>query len=183
MDKGLIPRRYAKALYQVGEERKANDSLYGIMQTLAASFAAQPTLAATVANPFVSENDKMSLLNTAAGPEASANTTFEDFLRLLAQNGRLDMTWDIARAFIDTYRTAHNIYRVAIVSAAPLGEPEKKRLQDIIARHIGKGTMEYDFSVDPSLIGGFTVTVNSERLDASVANRLKQLRLQLVDKA
>jgi len=41
--------------------------------------------------------------------------------------------------------------------------------------------MEYEYSVYPSLIGGFTVTVNSERLDASVSNQLKRLRLSLVN--
>lgn len=48
MDKGLI-RRYAKALYEVGDERHANDSLYAIMQTLASAFASQPLLAKTLA--------------------------------------------------------------------------------------------------------------------------------------
>ena len=34
--------------------------------------------------------------------------------------------------------------------------------------------------VDPALIGGFTVTLGSERLDASVRNDLKQLQLKLL---
>ena len=182
MNKGLIPRRYAKALYEVGEERKANDTIYGLMQNLCAAFAAEPKLATTIANPFVSEADKTTLLTNAAGDTgATSDATFQDFLKLLAQNGRLDMAWDIARAFIDLYRTRHSIYRVKIVSAAPMGEAGRKRLEDVISHHIGKGTMEYDYTVDPSLIGGFTVEVNSERLDASVASKLKQLRLQLVD--
>ncbi|MDE6197752.1 MAG: ATP synthase F1 subunit delta [Muribaculaceae bacterium] len=182
MDKGLIPRRYAKALYEVGEQRNVNDSLYDTMQKLAAAFAANNSLAPTMANPFVPVADKVSLLETAAGfGKNGADATFADFTKLLADNRRLDIARDIALAFIDLYRTRHNIYKVAVASAAPLGDAEKKRLQDIIAAHIGKGTMEYDYTVDPSLIGGFTVTVNSERLDASVANRLKQIRLQLVD--
>lgn len=40
--------------------------------------------------------------------------------------------------------------------------------------------MEYHHRVDPSLIGGFTVTINNEKLDASVADELKQLRLKLL---
>ena len=67
MDKGLIPRRYAKALYEVGAERQDNDRLYALMQTLASVFASQPLLAKTLANPFVSDDEKMSLLTKAAG--------------------------------------------------------------------------------------------------------------------
>ncbi len=40
--------------------------------------------------------------------------------------------------------------------------------------------MEYDFKIDPELIGGFTVNIGSERLDASIKNELKQLRLKLL---
>ena len=180
MDKGLIPRRYAKALFEVGAERDDNKQLYGLMLALTDSFDHNHDLAETMANPFVSESDKTALLMTAAGADdAGSNVTYADFVKLLARNGRLDLARDIARAFVDLYRSANNIFKVKIVSAAPMGDAERKRLEDIIARHIGKGTMEYDFDVDPSLIGGFTVTVNSERLDASVANRLKQLKLQL----
>lgn len=180
MDKGLIPRRYAKALYEVAADRKDDAAVYGLMQTLAATFAAEPALATTVANPFVSEADKIALLTNAAGAGASTDTTYRDFLKLLADNRRLDLAWDIARAYVDLYRSARNIYRVVVESAAPLSDKEKARLEAVVAKHVGKGSMEYDYRINPALIGGFTVTVNSERLDASVANQLKQLRLQLL---
>ena len=126
-------------------------------------------------------SDKTSLLVSAAcGDSAAAGITFADFLKLLVENGRLDIAWDIARAFIDLYRERHSIYRVVITSAATLGNEERRRLEALVAGHIGQGTIEYDYKVDPSLIGGFTVAVNSQLLDASVASRLQQLRQHLV---
>lgn len=181
MDKGLIPRRYAKALFEVAAERRDDVAVYSLMQSLAASFAAEPALATTVANPFVTVDDKIALLTQAAGGKlGAADATYQDFLKLLGTNRRLDMAWDIARAYIDLYRSANSIYRVVVESAAPLSDKDRKRLEAIIAAHVGKGSMEYDYRINPALIGGFTVTVNSERLDASVANQLKQLRLQLI---
>lgn len=180
MDKGLIPRRYAKALFEVGAERGDNNALYALMQTLAASFAAEPKLASTVANPFVSDADKEALLTEASGASASANPTFGDFLKLLRQNKRLDLAREIALAYVDIYRAANSIYRVQVQSAAPMPDDERRRLEAVVEKHIGKGSFEFDYSVNPALIGGFTVTVNSERLDASVATRLKQLRLHLL---
>lgn len=190
MDKGLIPRRYAKALYEVALERHDADKLYHIMLRLADAFANADSMAQTLANPYVSDADKISILTAAAGAPAGAedgnttetgdaDTTYADFLKLLAQNKRLDMARDIALAYIAIYRRANAIYKVSVVSAAPLGDAEKARLEAVIAKHVGKGTMEYDFSVDPALIGGFTVTINSERLDASVASQLKELKLAM----
>ena len=182
MDQGLIPRRYAKALYEIGEERHDNDVLYILMERLCTTFADTPGLGATVSNPFVSNADKTSLLTKAVygASEQTPDRTYEDFLRLLEKYDRLSMVREIALAFVNLYRTKRSIYRVKICSAAPLDNAARKRLEAIVARHIGNGTMEYEYSVDPSLIGGFTLTVNSERLDASVSNELKQLRLSLI---
>jgi len=183
MDQGLIPRRYAKALYEVGEERAANDTLYAIMGSLAKAFAGTPGLAATIANPFADKDDKTALLITAAyGAETdNVDPVFNDFLKLLNRNGRTDMACEIARAFVALYRREHAIYLVEIVSAAQMGDNERQRLQEIIRNHIGRGSFEFSYSVNPALIGGFTVTVNSERLDASVSSRLKELKLKLID--
>lgn len=185
MDKGLIPRRYAKALFEVGAERGDNARFYLMMQALAEAFTTMPQLAHTVANPFVGNDDKSKLLMQAvsdgdAAPE-SAVKTYADFLRLLEKNGRIDMIREIALAFIDLYRQKNHIYRVQITSAAPLSNQAKERLQNIIQAHIGEGTMEYRYDVDPALIGGFTVQVDSQKLDASVSNQLKQLRRSLID--
>lgn len=183
MDQGLIPRRYAKALYEVGYERNDIDALYAAMGRLANAFADTPGLAGTVANPFVAKGDKARLLTTAAygADSPDIDPVFNDFIKLLERNERLDLARDIALAFISLYREKHSIYRVDIVSAAKLADNERSRLESIIENHIGKGKFEYDYRVDPSLIGGFTVTVNSERLDASVRTQLKNLRLKLID--
>ena len=182
MDQGLIPRRYAKALYAVGVERSDTANLYQLMRALGKAFADTPGLAATVANPFVSDADKSSLLIKAVGGnDGKPDATYVDFLKLLEKNKRTALARDIARAYVDLYRQQNAIYRVDICSAAPMGERERARLEQIIAKHVGEGTIEYNYTTDPSLIGGFTVTVNSERLDASVSSQLKQLRLKLVN--
>jgi F-type H+-transporting ATPase subunit delta len=57
---------------------------------------------------------------------------------------------------------------------------EDARLKKLISSHLGGGSMEYVSKIDPSLIGGFSVNIGSEKLDASVKNELKQLQLRLL---
>ena len=182
MNEGLIPRRYAKALYKVALERGDGKQLFATMETLCGSFAQNPSLQQTVANPFVDDEKKKSLLFTAAGADAWKNPTFADFIKLLASNRRLPIARDTALAFMDIYRQANNIYPVKIVSAEPLPAEEKARLCSLIEKHLNGGTADYSFAVDTALIGGFTVSIGSQRLDASVENELKQLRLRLLSK-
>ena len=67
-----------------------------------------------------------------------------------------------------------------MTSAAPLSDEARKRLEAIIDKETGGGTYVYNFTVDPAIIGGFTVTVNNRRLDASVASQLEALRHVLI---
>lgn len=179
MNQGLIPRRYAKALYKVSLDRGDRDELYGLMKKLVDSFSAEPSLRDTTVNPFVSDDDKCRLLMTAAGSD-KRDRTYGDFLKLLSQNHRLDLMSAIAREYLGLYRRECGIRKVEVVSAVRLDDDEETRLKRLIESHLDGATMEFSSRVDPSLIGGFTVTVDNERLDASVSNELKQLRLNLL---
>lgn len=181
MEQGLIPRRYAKALLEVARQRGCSDEIYKLMLRINNAFAATEGLSQTVANPFVSDADKTALLTTAAGEGAAECPTFTDFLKLLEQNRRTSLTRSVALAYIALYREENHIYHVEIVSAATMGDDERARLQKLVENHIGNGSFDFSYSVDPALIGGFTVTVNSERLDASVRSKLEHMRLMLVD--
>ena len=179
MDQGLIPRRYAKALHKFAIEKGEDKRLYELTGNLAKAFMAQPRLQEAVINPFVTAADKTELLTTAAGAGKDDNV-FADFLKLLEQNNRIGHVRDIAIAYRDIYREANHIYRVTVTSAQPLAQAEEQRLKDLVMKHLDGGSMEYVAQTDPELIGGFTVAINNERLDASVANELKQLRLKLI---
>lgn len=179
MNEGLIPRRYAKALLEFAKERNSDQRLYGLMDNLTHSFAANPDLEVIMANPFVAPDRKEQLLMTAAGA-GSDDVAYADFLKLLRGNKRLPMARSIAIAYGEGYRKEHNIYRVEVTAAAPMAPADEERLKKFISSHLDGGTMEYSFKVKPELIGGFTVSVGSEKLDASVQNDLKQLQLKLL---
>lgn len=180
MDQGLIPKRYAKAIYEVAQANSSAQKLYQQMQALAAAFAAEPKLSETMNNPFVADSDKAALVRTAAGAKAG-DKDFDAIIRLLTTNHRIGMVRDIATAYLKIYRKANKIYIVEVEAAAPMASAEEQRLKDLIQQHLGKdATMEYQFHVDPELIGGFVVKIDNERLDASVKNELKQLRLKLL---
>ncbi|MCH5219564.1 MAG: ATP synthase F1 subunit delta [Muribaculaceae bacterium] len=179
MDKGLLPRRYAKALYKFATEKKQSETVYKAMRNILAAFETNRELRVTISNPFVSEHDKASLIDSAAGMQ---NSVLEDFVKLLAQNNRLDIMREAALAYTTLYRQENNIHLVHITSAAPLSDADKKRLTDMIEKHIDGATAEFSFEVNPDLIGGFVVKLDNESLDASVRNQLDQLRQSLITK-
>lgn len=179
MDQGLIPRRYAKALYKFALERQQDRKMYDLMNTLASSFEREESLQAAVCNPFVADADKVELLRVAAGADRS-DSCFNDFMKLLVENRRIAFARGIALAYIVLYREANNIYKVEVVTAADMGSAEADRLKTLVSKHLKGASMEYSQRVDPDLIGGFVINIDNEQLDASISNELKQLRLKLL---
>lgn len=177
MDKGLLPRRYAKALYKYALEKNATESLYTAMLNVELAFENNPSLQTTIANPFVAVQQKRQLLTTAAQTDSAV---FDDFISLLAKNNRIDIFRQIALAYTELYRKENNIYLVNITSASKLSDTDKERLTSMIEKHIGNAKAQYTFDVNPDIIGGFIVRIDNELLDASVQNELKQLRKALI---
>ncbi|MDE5828749.1 MAG: F0F1 ATP synthase subunit delta [Duncaniella sp.] len=185
MNEGLIPGRYAKALLESAAEVNAEQGIYDVMRQLSQSFAGEPSLVKVLENPFVDSADKIKLVETAAGISPDDKATyplFSRFLGLLVSNNRISMTRNIALAYMELYRKAHNICKVSVTSASPMTPADEDRLKSLIERHLNGAQMEYTSDVDPDLIGGFVVKINNEILDASVANELKHLRLNLLSK-
>lgn len=181
MDQGLIPRRYAKALFMLAEERGADKAVYDAMLRLSAAFAAEPDLQKAMANPHVAAADKQKLVAAAAEPDSKAAPLVADMAELMERNRRMDYVRGVALAYVAIYRNARKIYRVDITSAAPLQSAELERIHTLVKKHLpADATAEFNEAVNPDLIGGFTVSIDNELLDASVANDLKQLRLKLL---
>lgn len=180
MDQGLLPRRYAKALYKYAAEKNATADVYSGMQRISAAFSSMPGLQKALANPFVSDADKQKLAATAYGTQIPAAGLLADFISLLIRNHRIDILRETAIAYENLYRNENNIYSVHIESAAPLSDRDRDRITSLVERHLHGATAEYSFTVEPDLIGGFVVNIENERLDASVRNELEQLRQHLV---
>ena len=181
MDQGLIPRRYAKALLMFANEHGSAAAVYDAARRLCQAFKDEPSLQRTLSNPYVSVADKEKLVKEAAAPKGQAEKDLDDFIKLLEKNHRTDFLHHCALEYIALYRRENKIYSVTITSAAPMEPSELKRIHQIVEKHLPEGaTAEFREELNPELIGGFTVAIDNDLLDASVATELKQLRLKLL---
>ena len=68
---------------------------------------------------------------------------------------------------------------MTVTSAVELDDAVVERIGDEIGRQTGR-KVELTREVDPSIVGGFVVRVGNAILDASIKNRLDNLRKQIV---
>ena len=159
MNDGLIPNRYAKALFKLAQEKGDTAAVYKQMKQLDIAYSAEAGLKKAVNNPFLPVADKLALLCAASG--AGQDATVAKFMELVIKNNRIDFMRPIALAFMKQYRELNGIAKVEVVTATQLGDDEINEIIDVVKSQLGGKTIELTKSVDPDLIGGFTVDVDS----------------------
>ncbi|MBR6879056.1 MAG: F0F1 ATP synthase subunit delta [Bacteroidales bacterium] len=177
MDNGKLSVRYARALLNTALELHCEDEVYEGMVRLSNNYSlAINAFNEALSNPMNSDDDKVRLLMTAIGEPVHPN--IEHFLRFMAEKKRINKIFLTALKYQEMYRKAKNILRAKVTTAAEMDEPTKEKMRDFMAKTFGC-QIEMHTDVDPSLIGGFTVDIEHDRMDASIAGRLEALRKQL----
>ena len=69
---------------------------------------------------------------------------------------------------------------MGIITAVALDKEVLDRIGDLMKKQTDE-TLEFVYEIDPSIIGGFILRVDSMQLDASVNSELKKLRLKLLN--
>mgnify|MGYP003281395375 FL=1 len=102
MNEGLIPSRYAKALYKYAQEHHVAAPIYEEMKRLDAAFATHTELSKALSNPALSAADKVRVLSSAFGEKP--DDYLLRFVQLVIRNRRETFARAIALAYQDIYR-------------------------------------------------------------------------------
>jgi F-type H+-transporting ATPase subunit delta len=153
MNTGIISSRYAKALLRLVDETGNGEAVY-----------AQVT-------KILKDHDSVP---KKLEPELSRLVT------LLVENKRLEYVRFILHRFTELYNASRGRRLATLRTAVPAPEMQQ-RVKELLQERMD-GEIVLDAEVDPSLIGGFTLTVDDKLLDASVSHQLEEIRRQLMEK-
>jgi F-type H+-transporting ATPase subunit delta len=135
-----------------------------------------PELRATLRNPQLEQRTKIAVLDELVG---DGDELFRNFLRVVAEKGRIGSIEEIAREFDRLMARAERRLNVELTTARELSDDEAREVLQQIEQTSGR-TIEATRRVDPELIAGFVLQAGSMRVDASVRGRLQGLRQELV---
>lgn len=178
MDVGTISTRYARALFSLAKDKGLETRVYNDMKMLADSFITEPELSTTLRNPILRNTDKERLLAAAAGIEVCE--LYTRFIQLVLKHRRETLLLFISYSYIMMYRKDKKITLVQFNTAIPVGEEIQKHLEARLLKTT-EGTIEFTGNVKPKLIGGFVLRIGNNRIDASYASQLRNIRRQLLD--
>lgn len=102
-----------------------------------------------------------------------------DLLSVLLANGDLGKLREIVLELRGQLERGALGPQVAeIKSAQPLADSERQALREKLTADFGED-LEFDFQVDPAIIGGLVIRVGDKLIDSSIATRLNRMRDQL----
>lgn len=164
--------RYAKAILETavssGNAVKVNED----MLSIAASIAESAELSEFLSSPIISSEVKMSALSEVF---ASVQVETKSLFRLLQENKRFEILAAVASQYNLLFDEMNGVEVAKVTTAFPItADLESKVLAKVATISDKKITIEN--IVDPAIIGGFILRIGDKQYNASVANRLQELR-------
>ncbi|OUW46654.1 ATP synthase F1 subunit delta [Synechococcus sp. UW140] len=168
---------YAQALLQVTDARKESDDVADQCKQLLSIWSTSSDFREAMTSPVLEPDAKKQVLSTLLSEQIQPSLL--NLLKVLADRQRLVAFDAVLNRYLDLYRQSRQISLAKVATAQALSETQQAALTQKVQAMLGKGSVEMDLSVDPSLIGGFVVNLGSQVIDASLAGQVRRLGLAL----
>ncbi len=177
-----VARQYAEALLDVvceaGSGINPEEALDQLRQ-LAQLVGELRELRLIFNNPAVSAQDKSDLVERIAELLGLA-PVIRNFLGLTVRKRRVNLLPQMVEAYQELLDERLGIVRPRVTTAVELSPAERHQMETALARLTGK-QVRCEFSVDPELLGGVVVQIDSTVYDGSIRGHLEALRQRLTE--
>lgn len=175
---GRAANRYAKSILDLSIEKGLLEDVKKDMDLIHNTCVSSRDLVKMLESPIVKSDKKLSVLKAIFGSDLSDLTL--RFIEILVEKGRESLIDDIAGAFDEQYLVHNNILKAVVKSVNGVDDTIKSRIKDLIKKSYNKDVL-IEEEVDPSLIGGFILTVGDKQIDASISRKLADLEKNFSD--
>jgi F-type H+-transporting ATPase subunit delta len=177
MNESRAAIRYAKAILDLAVDKKATDAVEKDMRSIVATISESKELRQMLSSPVISgATKKETLLMIFKGSHAIS----EGLISMLVDNKRVSILNEVALKFIILNEQQKGKDVAYVTTAVPMDAAmEKKVLKQVNAITGNKVTIEN--TVDENIIGGFVLRVGDIQYDASIANKLNNLKREFTN--
>ena len=167
---------YARSLFEVAKEQDKLDAVREQLGAFADALSETRDLQVFFFSPYFSTKEKEDGLERVV---TDAEPIVLNFLKLLIEKHRMPTVFRIRADYDRLWEQENKLLPVQITSAVELDEGTVRQLGDRISEQTDR-RVELSARVEPDILGGIVVQVGNSVLDASLRNRLDQLRRQVV---
>ncbi len=175
-DMSTVARPYARAAFELAQSKKGGLKRWSEMLQLVALVASDKSMRAALASPSLDDTAKADLLVEICGELAAGSVTKEgrNFVKLLAERGRLVAISDIATIFERLRADAERTIHAQVLSAFEIDADQRAKIAKGLKERLNR-EIDLEVAVDESLIGGAIIRAGDLVIDGSVRGQLAKL--------
>lgn len=175
----IIAKRYAKALFDLAQNRKNLETMQADVSWVKQTFESQPQLEHMLLLPNMPKEEKKQVLKAIA--EDSISEAMLGLLYLLVDKGRILYLPEILKEYQRLYQEEARVAEVSVKSAAALTQEDEQQIQTALEKAL-KRQVILRTEVSPELIGGLVVRVGDQVFDNSLRTKLQNMKKDLLQK-
>ena len=169
----LVAGTYGDALFELAVEENLTDSLTEEVLMAQTVLKENSDLEKILNHPEIPKQKKIQVIEDVFKGRISDALT--GFLRIVVTKGRYKNLPDIFAYFIARVKEYKKIGVAEVISAVPLNENQKKKIEKRLLETTRYETMEIDYKVDESKIGGLMIRIGDRVVDSTLRSRLDRL--------
>jgi F-type H+-transporting ATPase subunit delta len=175
---GVIAKRYATALLELGSESGQLDAFVDDIGKAAATYDASPELRSTLDDPLIPLASKRAIL-TDICERLGLGVMPKNAISLLLDRRRIRALPAIAGRLREMADAKRGILRAEVLTAMPLPEEYFEQLQKQLERITGR-RVALDRKLEETLVAGVVVRVGDTVYDGSLVARIRQMKEQML---
>jgi F-type H+-transporting ATPase subunit delta len=170
-----IAQVWARALFEVAKEQSLLDEVRDQLGEFTDALQENRDLMVFFFSPYFSTEEKKDGLKRAV---TGAEPALMNFFEALIERHRMPAIFRIKAQYENLWEDERDLLPVEVTSAVELDKATVGSIGERIGEQT-KRTVELTSKVDPDILGGIVLRVGNVVLDASIRNRLEQLRKQV----
>jgi len=169
----ILAKRYAKALFAVGQEEEKSEVFRETLNALGDFLVQYPEAMDALTNLLYPMDLKEKVMAQLIS-ELQADQLMANFLKLVVQKKRAEILPEIADEFQVLVDADQNISRGTVISATELSGEMQAKVQSTLENITGKKVI-LTSEIDPAIIGGIVAKVGDLVMDGSIKTQLAGL--------
>lgn len=174
---GVASKTYGHALFTLAKEQNQTEQLMEEAQAVCRVLSESPELVKFYNHPKISLEEKKELTEQCFAGRVSDSMT--GFLVLVVENGRQNDLEASLQEFITEVKEDAGIGVVSVLSALPMTENQRAKLEAKILGTTRYRSLEVDYQVDRSLIGGIRIQIKDRVMDCTIRTQLSEMTKEL----
>lgn len=174
----LISKTYGEALFDLGVEKGTIDALFEEGKAVLEAVANTDDLIKFLNNPQIDGSEKLTVVKNIFSKFVSDDLT--GFIVTIVEKGRQSSLVEIFEYFVAKVKEYKHIGVVYVTTPLPLGENEKDAVVKKLLSITDYVSLEMNYSIDESLIGGMVIRIGDRVVDSSIKNKLNGLTKELL---